>query len=144
MTHLHFLKHCLVHFHARPRAPTELEVVPARTTPHRLEAARHNTVRLDRFAPERGRVSIRRGGVVCEASEVIQVVIQLGADGPGLHVGGDLVSVWVWGQGAPVGDVEVCAVDAEAADVVDEEEFVAGGLRGGGVEGDDVLGEVEG
>jgi len=39
-----------------------------------------------------------------------------------------------------VREVEVCAVDAEAADVLYEAEFVARGLGVCGVDGDEVLG----
>jgi len=111
-------------------ALSKLKVVLARPAAHRLEAARHGGVRVDRVAPERGRLS--RRGVLLERGEVVQVVVYLCADGPGLHVG-CFVPVGVGLEGAPVGEVEVCAVDAEAAHVVDEGEFVVGRLWVDGV-----------
>lgn len=139
MTRFHLLEHRHVRLHGL--APAESEVVLARPTAHGLEAARHDGVRVDRIAPERGRLS--RRGVLLERAEVVQVVVHLCADSPGLHVG-YFVPVGVGPEGAPVAEVEVCAVDAEAAHVVDEDEFVVGGLWVGGVQGDDVFGEVEG
>ena len=91
MTRLHILEHR--HVRLDGRASTEFEVVLAGHTPHRLEAAGHNIVRVDRLAPERRRLSGR--GVVGEVGEVVEVVVHLGADGPALHVG-DFVSVWAW------------------------------------------------